>query len=111
MTSETNGEKNIPASNVTSLEQWKKEKEASHNETGLKRYFNLLDFYDLITESESLAEEISDEKKYNQSQAKKSKALIGEMAERVGAESVGLASLISQMTKKIEQKIKNISKN
>ena len=104
-------EKKLNESNIIELEKWKQTHELENADKSLKRYFNVLDFHELISESESLANEISKDDNYSQRLAKQSKVLIHELSRRIGPESLGLSYVLSNMVKKIESKLKNISKH
>ncbi len=91
----------VENSNIIHIEQWKTEKK----ENSFCDYLKVLNFNDLINESNALISEIKNQKP-GQDLVSKTKLMMNEFATRLEKESKHLADSVIDLTKSIDKKDK-----
>lgn len=90
--------------NVISLEQWK----GSQEDKSLKEYLNVLSFHALVGEAEDTMRELKDNS-LSPELAQKSKQILKEFNNRLGADSDGFAGALTGLREEIDRKITDIN--
>lgn len=100
--SEKANEENLE--NILPFDQWKKTLGSGLEGKSLKKYLKVLSFHDLVTEYQSIIQELKNSP-LNSELTQKSKLILKEFSDRLGEHSVGVSDSLSEMRSKIEKKI------
>jgi hypothetical protein len=94
----------IMSNNVVSLESWKSNQQ---EDKSLKEYLNVLSFHALVGEAEDTMRELNDNS-FSPELARKSKQILKEFNNRLGADDDGFAEPLTGLRASIDKKMTEI---